>query len=132
MNSEDPKAGPAPSALEHKILQVLWARGPGTAREVLEALDDGKARAYTTVLTTLQIMERKGFVSRARAGKADRWRARLGEKRAAGGLWRRMLERVFGGRPSVAVQHLLEVERIDEAELAEIERVIRDYKERRK
>lgn len=126
------EAAPAPSELELKILRVLWARGPGTAREVLDALGDGKPRAYTTVLTTLQIMERKGFVARARAGRADRWRARLREKRATGGLWRRMLDRVFGGRPSVAVQHLLEAERIDEAELAEIERVIRDYKERRK
>jgi predicted transcriptional regulator len=119
-----------PSDLELKILQALWSGGPQTAREALESLRDGKARAYTTVLTTLQIMERKGFVSRTREGNADRWRARLREKNAVGGVWRKMLARVFGGRPSVAVQHLLEAEKVDAAELAEIERVIRAYKER--
>ncbi len=124
-------AAPTPSDLELKLLQALWRAGPGTARELLEALDDGKARAYTTVLTTLQIMERKGFVSRTRQGQSDRWRAVLREKRTVGGYWKQLLSRVAGGRPSVAVQHLLDVGKVDETELAEIERVIREYREKR-
>lgn len=115
-----------------KILRVLWAGGPGTAREVLESIEDGKARAYTTVLTTLQIMERKGFVTRTREGNTDRWRALLRERRALGGFWRNALRRVFGGRPSVAVQHLLETEKISAEELSEIERIIAEHKERRR
>lgn len=123
---------PTPSDLELKILRALWRSGPSTAREVLGGLDDGKTRAYTTVLTTLQIMERKGFVDRTREGQSDRWRAVLKERSAMGGFWRGLLNRFCAGRPSVAVQHLLEVEEVGAEELAEIERVIRDYKERQK
>lgn len=121
-----------PSDLELKILQTLWRGGPKTAREALGALNDGKTRAYTTVLTTLQIMERKGFVTRTREGASDRWRAVLREKNAVGGFWRKTLDRVFGGRASVAVQHLLDAKKVDAAEIAEIERIIRDYKERQR
>lgn len=121
-----------PSDLELKILKALWRQGPCTARAVLEDLNDGKERAYTTVLTTLQIMERKGFVTRTREGVSDRWRAVLQEKRAVGGYWKQLLTRIGGGRTSVAVQHLLDAGKVDDAELAEIERVIREYREKRK
>jgi predicted transcriptional regulator len=121
-----------PSELELKILQIMWRSGPATAREVLEGLKDGKTRAYTTVLTTLQIMERKGFVTRTREGMSDRWRAVTPERRAMGGFWKKLVTRVCGGRPSVAVQHLLDAGSVNETELAEIERMIRDYREKKR
>jgi BlaI family transcriptional regulator, penicillinase repressor len=121
---------PTPSDLELKILQVLWREGPGTVREILEAIADGKKRAYTTILTMLQIMERKGFVARTREGVSDRWRPVLRERNAMGGFWKNLLKRFCAGRPSVAVQHLLAAEKVDTDELEEIERVIRQYKER--
>lgn len=123
---------PTPSELELKILQALWRDGPSTAREVLDGLNDGKARAYTTVLTTLQIMERKGFVTRTREGNSDRWRPAVKERKAMSGLWKKLIARVCGGRPSVAVRHLLDVGTVDEAELAEIERMIRDHREKKR
>jgi BlaI family transcriptional regulator, penicillinase repressor len=119
-----------PSELELKILQALWRNGPGTARDVLAGLKDGKTRAYTTVLTTLQIMERKGFVTRSREGISDRWRAVLKERKAMSGFWKKLVARVCGGRPSVAVQHLLDIGTVNESELAEIERMIRDHREK--
>ncbi len=48
-----------PSELESQVLAVLWERGPSVVCDVQEALPDGKQRAYTTVPTTLQIMEKK-------------------------------------------------------------------------
>ena len=125
------KSASAPSDLELKILQALWRGGAGTAREVLGRLDDGKTRAYTTVLTTLQIMERKGFVARTREGASDRWRAVARERSVVGSFWKALVARLGGGRASVAVQQLVEAEKVDAAELAELVRVIREYKERR-
>jgi predicted transcriptional regulator len=84
-------APPTPSELEFKILQALWRNGPGTARDVIAGLKDGKTRAYTTVLTTLQIMERKGFVTRTREGISDRWRAVLKERKAMSGFWKKLV-----------------------------------------
>ena len=51
-----------PSDLELQILSFLWEKGPSTAREVLEAIPDGKKRAYTSILSVMQVMEKKGFL----------------------------------------------------------------------
>ena len=48
-----------PSELELQVLNVLWEKTKGTVREVMEALPDGKQRAYTTVLSVMQLMEKK-------------------------------------------------------------------------
>ena len=57
-----------PSRLELQVLSVLWERGRATVREVQEALPDGKTRAYTTVLTVLQVMEKKGLLTHISQG----------------------------------------------------------------
>ena len=51
-----------PTNLELQALTVLWALGEATVREVWESFPDGKERAYTTILTILQNLERKGLV----------------------------------------------------------------------
>ncbi len=49
-----------PSRLEMQVLSVLWQRGASSVREVLAVMPDGKARAYTTILSVMQVMEKKG------------------------------------------------------------------------
>ena len=63
-----------PSDLEMQILSVLWERGPSTAREVLEAMPDGKKRAYTTILSAMQVMEKKGLLGHTSRGVAHVYR----------------------------------------------------------
>ena len=67
--------------LEHKIMHVVW-REPGVSvREVCDLLQDDKQRAYTTVMTTLDRLHRKGHVSREKDGLAWRYRGtRTGEE----------------------------------------------------
>ncbi len=60
---------PRPSDAEVQILSVLWERGPLTVRELREAMPDGKGRAYTTVLSLVQIMEKKGLVGHTAQGR---------------------------------------------------------------
>ncbi len=73
-----------PSELEMQILGVLWSRGASTAREVLESMPDGKQRAYTSILSVLQAMDRKGLVKRHREGLTDHWRGRGARSRSCG------------------------------------------------
>ncbi|MCA9092782.1 MAG: BlaI/MecI/CopY family transcriptional regulator, partial [Planctomycetaceae bacterium] len=54
--------GKKPSDLELQILHVLWQAGPSTVRDVLEKLPDQKKRAYTSVLSVMQVMQKKGFL----------------------------------------------------------------------
>ena len=61
--------------LETVLMDALWDGGPGTVREVADRLGDGRERAYTTVMTTLDRLHRKGFVTREKSGLAWRYAA---------------------------------------------------------
>jgi BlaI family transcriptional regulator, penicillinase repressor len=113
-----------PSNLELQVLSVLWERGASTVREVLAALPDGKQRAYTTVLTVMQNMEKKGLVTRSRQGSAHLYAAIESQKQTLGPLLRGLLQNVFGGRVSTVMQHLLEESDVSDEELLEIGRLI--------
>ena len=114
---------PAPSDFELQVLGVLWERGPMTARAVMEALPDQKPRAYTSVLSVMQVMEKKGFLSHTTEGKAHVYRARLNKGRVLGDVMGKLVNLVFGGKRASVVQALLE-EKVSAEDLAEMKRLI--------
>jgi predicted transcriptional regulator len=115
---------PRPSELELQILSVLWRRGPLPIRAIREALPDGKSRAYTTVLTLVQILEKKGFVGHTVQGQAHVFHPLVARHQVLRPLMRELLRNVFGGRPAEAVQCLLDSTQLDEEELSEIRQAI--------
>ena len=110
-----------------QLLSVLWESGPLTVRELLKRTPDGKERAYTTVLSMMQGMERKGLVERQREGLTDRWRPAVRREKIMGSFLRDVVGHLFGGRPSAALQQLLASQPVDEEELAKIKGLIADY-----
>jgi predicted transcriptional regulator len=66
------KVPPPLHELESEVMEEMWRRETGTVREVLEALNRGrKKRAYTTIMTIMARLDRKGLLTRKRAGKTD-------------------------------------------------------------
>lgn len=59
--------------LESEVMEEIWRRGETTVRDVLTALNASadKERAYTTVMTTMARLHRKGLLRRRRQGKSD-------------------------------------------------------------
>jgi predicted transcriptional regulator len=117
---------PRPSELELQILSVLWEQGPLPIRAIREALPDGKDRAYTTVLTLVQIMEKKGFVGHTPVGQAHVYHPLVQKKQVLWPIMRDLLRNVFGGSPAEAVQCLLDSSRLDEDELSQIRQSIQN------
>jgi BlaI family transcriptional regulator, penicillinase repressor len=115
-----------PSDLELQILSVLWKLGPQTVRGIRTALPDGKNRAYTTVLTLVQIMEKKGLLRHTVEGPAHVYHPLATQRQVLGPLMRDMLRNVFGGSPAEAVQCLLDGTHLDDDELTQIRQTIRD------
>lgn len=70
------KSPPPPlHELEAEVMEEMWRRDDATVREVLEALNQGpKQRAYTTVMTIMVRLDRKGLLQRERRGKTDLYR----------------------------------------------------------
>jgi BlaI family transcriptional regulator, penicillinase repressor len=116
-----------PTELEMKILSLLWEHGPMTARQVLESLPDQKQRAYTSVLSVMQVMDKKGFLKRRREGMTDVWRPAMKQEKVMRPFLRNIVSNLFAGRPSAVMQHLLDGTPVDRGEIQSIKRLIRDY-----
>src|SRR3954454_24684331 len=118
-----------PTGRELEALKVLWQRGRATVREVYQELRprDGEL-AYTTALSLLQTMERKGLVGHEPAGKGYVYFARVRRdsvfRKLAGGF----LDQVFDGAMGEYVARALQSRRSSVAELEELERMIAEAK----
>lgn len=117
-----------PSALELQVLGVLWEKRKATAREVLEAMPDSKPRAYTTVLSVLQGMEKKGFVKRATSGVAHIWSAKVSREQTTTPVLRELIQNAFAGSPAMALQQLLGSEKVSADEIDELRKILDDAK----
>jgi BlaI family transcriptional regulator, penicillinase repressor len=113
-----------PSELELQILAILWDRGPSTVRVIRESLPDGKTRAYTTVLTLVQIMEKKGFVGHDVEGQTHVYHPLVKRREVLRPVMRDLLRNVFLGDPAQAVQCLLDGASLDEEELSQIRELV--------
>ncbi len=117
-----------PSELEMQVLGVLWRRGPSTTREVLGELPDGKQRAYTTVLSVMQVMEKKGLLTRSTESHAHQWRPAVTRRQVLGPVLRSLVRNVFGGSPSAAIQQLLNDNELTPAELQAIDAALAEHR----
>lgn len=123
---------PRPSEMELQILSLLWEQGPMAIRAIREALPDGKDRAYTTVLTLVRIMEKKGFVAHTLEGQAHLYHPLVKRGQVLPPIMRDLMRNVFGGSPAKAVQCLLDSARLDEEELSEIRKAIQNASDKSK
>ncbi len=114
-----------PSDLQLQVLSVLWQKGPATVRELLEAMPDGRKRAYTTLLSVLQVMEKKRLVTHVRRGQAHVYRAAASREHVLRPLLRELTDNVFGGSPARTLQFLLNDSDVGDEELAEIRGLLR-------
>ncbi len=113
-----------PSALEMQILSFLWDRGPSTAREVLEAMPDGKKRAYTSILSVMQVMEKKGLLTHTNRGVAHVYKAAVSRSKIIRPFVRKVMTEVFNGQPVEMMQTFLNESQISDDELAKIQKLL--------
>ena len=115
-----------PTELELEILKIIWRSKRATGREVLEALVPTRKLAYTSVVTILGIMTRKGYVRRRKATGGFVYEPRISERVTARQMLRDLVDRVFRGSTSAVLLNLLEDREFDDNELAAIRQMIDD------
>ena len=107
-------AGKSPSALsgrEYRILKLLWEQGALTVREVRQRLADeerDEGMPYTTVLSLLQLMEKKGYVGHEADGKTYRYQAKVPQSKTTGLVIRDFISRFFDGSTEALLMGLAE------------------------
>jgi predicted transcriptional regulator len=97
---------------ELRLMQVLWERGQATVGEVVDALKAPKP-AYNTVLTLLRIMERKGYVTHRKDGRAFVFLPSFDRAHASRSALRTLVDRFFEGSPRLLMLNLLEDEQLE-------------------
>lgn len=117
-----------PSDLEMQILSVLWDKGASTAREVLELMPDGKKRAYTSILSVMQVMEKKGLLKHTNRGVAHVYSPAVSKKKIIQPFIHKVVNEVFGGRPSAMMQALLTQTPVSDDELTQIHKLLEQVK----
>jgi predicted transcriptional regulator len=117
-----------PSNLELQALSVLWHEGPSTVATVHETLPDRKDRAYTTVLSVMQSLERKSLVKRALVGRAHVYEATYSQEVIVQRATHDFLTNAFGGRLGEALLAILSAGTLTPEEKTNIERELQRHK----
>ena len=114
---------------EHRIMEVIWAKGSATVADVVEALN-GKD-AYTTILTLMTILKAKGYLSSRKEGRAFVFVPKVDRDTAARKAVHQLLSKFFAGSASELVLSFLREEELTPQELDAIKKKIKASSEDR-
>src|SRR4029079_14765999 len=109
---------------ELAVMKVVWKKGSATVRDVYETLREGRALAYTTVMTTMNILETKGFLEKTREDRAFRYTTALSRQQVVGAMVKDFVNRVFDGAAQPLLLHLEASETLSPKERAELRKLI--------
>ena len=109
---------------ELRIMEVLWAQGSGTVQHVLDWLPAKPALAYNSVLTTIRILERKGYVEHVKDGRAHLYKPLLERKDATRSEIRHLMSRFFRDSHEELVLNILEDRGLDSEELEQLKKIL--------
>ena len=107
-------------------MKVVWEKGPATVRDVYEALCARRRIAYTTVMTMMNVLERKGHLRKRAEGRSFRYQPSRPRAQVMKAMVREFLDRVFGGSAQPLLVHLLEDRQLTDEDLRELARRVRE------
>ncbi len=120
------RAKPVPTEQELEILKIVWRLKTATVREVYEALLERRRIAYTTVMTMMNILERKGHLRKRREAKAFVYAPTRPQRQVIGKMVREFVDRVFNGSARPLLVHLVEDRKLSEDDLRELRRALEE------
>ena len=102
---------------ELRLMDVLWQKGRATVRDVVTSLPEKRPLAYNSVLTTIRILEKKGYVGHIKDGRAHVYMPIVERRDATRSEVRHLISRFFKDSHELLVLNILEDKSIDEVEL---------------
>lgn len=117
---------------ELEILQVIWAKGQCTVREVHDELSKNKDAGYTTTLKLMQIMHEKGLVSRDTSSKTHLYKAAVSREEAQKTALDKFIATVFKGSASDLVIQALGQHKTSQAEIDAIKQYLDQFEQPKK
>lgn len=119
-----PKKSATLTEAELRLMKILWTRGESGVAELVAAIPDGESIAYNSALTTIRILEKKGYVTHRQAGRAYLYRPAVAEQEAGQSAVQHLLTRFFGNSREQLVLSLLGDASISREEIERLRSVI--------
>ncbi len=113
---------------ELRLMDVLWKKGRATVGEVTDALPPPPL-AYNSVLTTMRILEQKGYVRHDEVGRAYVYEPCVQRDDAAKSAVGQLVSRFFGNKSTALALRLVEEQRPSDEELERLKKLIERYEE---
>jgi len=119
-----PKRSITLTPAELRLMRIIWDRGESTVAEMVSTIPENEALAYNSVLTTIRILETKGYVSHRQEGRAFLYTTCIGEEEASRSEVRHVLQRFFGNSRERLLLSMLGDEEISLEELKRLKDAI--------
>jgi predicted transcriptional regulator len=113
---------------ELRLMDVLWMKGPATVQQVLEFLPKNQPLAYNSVLTTIRVLEKKGYVKHVKDGRAHVYTPSVGQREATRFEVRHLVNRFFKNSHELLVLNILQDQSIEAEELARLRQMLEEKK----
>jgi predicted transcriptional regulator len=121
-----PKKSNTLTEAELRLMKILWRRGESAVTDLVSAMPDGETLAYNSVLTTVRILEQKGYVEHRQEGRAFIYWPCVAEQEASKSEVRHVLSRFFGNSREQLLLSLLGDDEMSAEELKRLKDAIRD------
>jgi predicted transcriptional regulator len=119
-----PRKSPTLTEAELRLMEALWRAGPATVQQITDGLPEKAPLAYNSVLTTIRILEKKGYVKHAKDGRAHVYTPLVQRQEATRSEVSRLVTRFFGNSHELLVLNILEERGVDAAELTRLRKML--------
>ncbi|MBS1849781.1 MAG: BlaI/MecI/CopY family transcriptional regulator [Acidobacteria bacterium] len=124
------KQSPTLTEAEFRLMEVLWQKGQATVQQVLDALPPRPVLAYNSVLTTIRILEKKGYIQHVKDGRAHIYQPAVGRQEATRSEIRHLVGRFFRNSHEALVLNILEDEAVDSEEIKRLRAMLEGNEEK--
>ena len=118
------KQSPTLTEAELRIMQVVWQHGPSTVQQVLDGFKEEPALAYNSVLTTVRILEKKGYLGHVKDGRAHVYEPLIAREDATRSEIRHLVSRFFRNSHKALLLNLLEDDGIEDEEIKRLRKML--------
>jgi BlaI family transcriptional regulator, penicillinase repressor len=123
------KKSDTPTEQELEIMKIIWRLKTATVRDVYEAMLDRRKVAYTTVMTMMNVLEKKKYLKKRLADRAYVYQVTRSQDQVIGGMVKEFINRVFDGAAEPLLMRLVKDRHLSGKEFEKISQMIRESKE---
>jgi BlaI family transcriptional regulator, penicillinase repressor len=109
---------------ELRVMNVLWSKGPATVQQVQDWLSADHDLAYNSVLTTIRILEKKGYLKHTKGGRAHIYSPVIAREDASRSEVRHLVSRFFGNSHHSLLMNLLQEQELDAEEVKQLRQIL--------